>query len=39
MAEKRAREQNRSLASYIAQLIVGDAKPYGGDRRKRGFSD
>jgi hypothetical protein len=39
MAETRAREQNRGLASYIAQLIVGDAKAYGGDRGKRGFSD
>jgi len=39
MAEKRAREQNRSLAGYVAHLIVADAKTYGGDRRKRGFSD
>jgi hypothetical protein len=38
MAEKRAREQNRSLAAYVAHLIA-DAKTYGGDRRKRGFSD
>jgi hypothetical protein len=39
MAEKRAAEGGRSLASDISQLIVADAKAYGNDRRKKGFSD
>jgi hypothetical protein len=39
MAEKRAAEENRPLATYISQLIVADAKANGSDRRKKGFSD
>ena len=39
MAEKRAAEEGRSLASYISQLLVADAKAYENDRRKKGFSD
>jgi hypothetical protein len=39
MAEKRAAEGNRSLATYISQLIVADAKANESDRRKKGFSD
>ena len=39
MAEKRAAEEDRSLATYISRLIVADAKAYGSDRRKKGFSD
>ena len=39
MAEKRAAEEDWSLATYISQLIVADAKASGSDRRKKGFSD
>jgi predicted HicB family RNase H-like nuclease len=39
MAEKRAAEEGRSLATYISQLIVADSKASGSDRRKKGFSD
>jgi predicted HicB family RNase H-like nuclease len=39
MAEKRAAEEGRSLATYISQLIVADSKTNGSDRRKKGFSD
>ena len=35
MAEKRAAEEGRSLASYISQLLVADAKAYENDRQKR----
>jgi predicted HicB family RNase H-like nuclease len=39
MAEKRAAEEDQSLANYISQLIVSDTKTSGNDVRKQGFSD